>query len=222
MSKRPWGKREGPPKFSADILHRDLRQCIVVSNAVLDAVVQGILRRIWHKGNSDAVEAQARLIHDAGREEVHLVQGADLPVRRAVIAKAWNGVALQVGLGARILLPGVIEVKIVFCREGVEQVARELVGLHWSGRRTLEDSTGCVIAGWDQVDQLGVRRAGRAGGKRRTLCRAQDIAVEEQSLMLPQTLIAQKEESVVFPDGAGERAARIVPDEWSSAGPACG
>ena len=144
---------------------------------------------------------------------MHLIQRPDLPVCRAVIAKAWNGVPLQVGFGASILLPRIVEVKIVFRREGVEQITGKLVRLHGAGRRTLEHSTSCVIARRDQVDQLGVGRAGRAGAEGRTLCRARDIAIEEQGLVLPKTLVTQKEEGVILPDGSGEGSARVVPDE---------
>ena len=65
----------------------------------------GVLR---HKGDGDAVEAEARLVHQAGREDVYFVQSADLPVRGAVIAKPGDGVPLQVGLGACVLLPGIV------------------------------------------------------------------------------------------------------------------
>src|ERR1700733_6700466 len=101
------GKSRGSSKVQPDVLHGDLRQRIVVGNTVLNAEVLGIFWCVRYKGDSDAVEAQASLVHDTGGENVDLVQRADLPVGGAMIAKAWNGVALQVGLGTSILLPGV-------------------------------------------------------------------------------------------------------------------
>src|SRR5882757_10882563 len=91
------GKSRRTPKIKTDVLHRDLGQGIVVGHAVLDAVVQGIFRCVGNKRDGDTVEAQARLVHDTRREDVYLIERADLPVRGTVIPKAWNRVELQHG-----------------------------------------------------------------------------------------------------------------------------
>ena len=113
-----------------DILHRDLWQRVVVGHTILDAKTQRVLRRVGYKCDSDPVESNTCLVDHVGREDVDFVDGADLPMRSAVISETGNGIALQVRLGARVLLPCIVGVHIVFSRKGMEQIAGELIGLH--------------------------------------------------------------------------------------------
>jgi hypothetical protein len=49
---------------------------------------------------------------------------------------------------------------------------------------------GGIISGRNEIDQLCILRASRAAREGRALCRAEDITVEKQRLMLPQPFIA--------------------------------
>ena len=63
---------------------------------------------------------------------MYLVQSADLPMRCAMIAETRNCVALQVWFRARILLPGVVGVQVIFRANCMEEITRKLIRLDWS------------------------------------------------------------------------------------------
>jgi hypothetical protein len=65
---------------------------------------------------------------------MHFVQSSNLPVCRAVIAKARDCVALQGRFGAGILLPGLVGMDAIHGRERMVHISRKLVSPHRAWR----------------------------------------------------------------------------------------
>src|SRR6202035_4040424 len=95
----------------------------------------------------------------------------------------------------------------------VEQVAGELIRLHRSGGRALEDGASRIVAGRNQAEQAGVGRTRGTIGERGALRGAQDVVVEQEGLLLTQSLIAKEEEGLVAEDRSGEGAPEVITDE---------
>src|SRR5207247_2066478 len=115
-------------------LHRDLREDDGLVDPVLDSQVGGVGGDVGREGDVDAVEAEAGLVHEAGPEDVRVVQGADLAVRGAGVAEASPlGVAQDAAVEVELLalpqaLVGDEEERLVL-RDGTAQVGPELVPL---------------------------------------------------------------------------------------------
>ncbi len=209
------GKASRTAEVESEVGDGDLRDADGAVDAVADAVIAGERECVGIEGDGDAVEAEAGLIDDRRREDVDLVEGADLAVRGAVVAEAGDGVQLEVGLGAGVLLPGVVEVEGVGLGDVMEEVAGELVGLDGAGRRAGGDGGGDALCGGlrtdgEEVHDLCPGRTGRAGGEEGALRLGGDVAGEEDGLLLAKALVAEKEEGLVLEEGAAECAAEVV------------
>ena len=136
---------------------------------------------------------------------MNVLQRADLAVRGAVVAPARQGIALQVGLRADILLERIKAVQGVVRAELLQHVAGVLVDLHRPrGKRNI---IGAAVGRGDQRCNL---RAGGPGSEPGELRRGKYRVVLQDALVLAQGFVAKEEKGVVPPDGAADRAAVIV------------
>ena len=134
VSVRPWGNPFGSAEVEAHALDGDLGQDDRRRDAVVDPVVLGVVRHVGRERDVDAVEAEARLVHDARAEDVGVVQGADLAVRAAGCRRSRGSCCP--GGWARRAGPSGTRSRRAACRSGrelVAEVARPLVDVH--GRR---------------------------------------------------------------------------------------
>ncbi len=130
----PLRETRGAAERQADIGERDLRQPDVAAEAVAEAHAGGIGKVGRVERDGDAVEAEARFIHELRVEDMRLADGADLAMRMAMVAPAWNSVALQCGLCADVLLERIETMQRIGCAELLQNVAGVLVDLHRAGR----------------------------------------------------------------------------------------
>src|ERR1700733_2694485 len=95
----------------------------------------------------------------------------NLTMRRAMISKSGNRVALQVWLGARVLLPRIVQVQCILGGNVIEEVAAVLVRLYGPRRRSSSHGGGNTSSrsrlnpNRDQRNQPCIGRSGRAIGK---------------------------------------------------------
>ena len=175
----------GPTEDQADIRERGLRNTHIARQPVAkpDAVGVDGVGRI--KRDGDAVEPQARFIHDGGVEDMRFADGANLAMRIAMIAPSGNRVSLQIRLRTHILLESIEAMQRIAETNLLEAIAGELVNLHRPGReRNIIVPT---IRERDERSQCSRRRCIRfIGGDCCLIGLRNHCAVLQNALMLPQ------------------------------------
>src|ERR1700677_1879609 len=182
----------GAAEPQAERRDRGVGQTDRLGDSIINAVGHGIGGDVGIEADGAAIEAPAQFIDDVGAELTGFAEGTDVTVRGAVIAKIRDAGALR-GLDARILLPRVIDVQLIFPGYVLQQVACDLLDEDWRGRGTFETCSGGVVGFRNEREQLfddGVGDGGalRIGG---------NSAVDGGAKGLIEALIADEEEGLV-------------------------
>ena len=199
---------------TADIVVRSqdlgVGQTYAAGGTGIDAQSRRIDGEARIEADRDAVKTEPGLIDHAGREDVRLVQGQNLPLGVPVVTEAGQVVTLQRGLNAGVFLKGIEPVQGVRRAEDLLHIRCALVDLHRSrdGGGIRVERASCTRDGIRQGDVL---QQGLADGIRdsRTLGGGEHGVVDDDALVLTQALVAGEKEGVIAVDGTAQRAAEV-------------
>ena len=163
----------------------------------------------------NTVVARPRFIGQVRSKDVHLVKGHDLAPGVARVAPAGQAVARECWFLPCIFLKGQVTVQAVIATYIELQVCCALINIYRRRNRAVE---GRVAAGVDAIRMLNQRQEllnhGISDGG--TLHVSRHVGGEGNALVLPQTFVAQEEESFVLENKwnrATQRSAKIVTDK---------
>ena len=104
-------------------------------------------------------------------------------MRRTVVAKSWNRIALQIRFGANIRLKGVETMQLIRRTEMVKYIARVLINLHRAWRELNVMGSGRVVCDRNQRQQS-IRRGLAQRDYRSALRRGENRTVLQKTLAL--------------------------------------